>query len=141
MNVSEVRPVKKKMSKAALTEHRWGLAFVAPPVIGFLLFMAFPIVFAFVASLTKWNGKNDMLDQFCGLQHYVKLLGHEQFWKVLGNTVIYTPGLPIGMIPGLFIAVGLNRQIRGITVPRTPCHIPVVSSLVAGALLWLWGCN
>ena len=29
----------------------WGLAFVAPPFVGFLLFMAFPIVFAFVASL------------------------------------------------------------------------------------------
>ena len=53
MNGSEVRPVKKKMSKAALTEHRWGLAFVAPPFIGFLLFMAF--FYRFFIMYTK-NG-------------------------------------------------------------------------------------
>lgn len=141
MNVSEVRPVKKKMSKAALTEHRWGLAFVAPPFIGFLLFMAFPIVFAFVASLTKWNGMNDMLDQFCGLQNYIKLMGDQKFWKVLGNTVIYMLGIPIGMILGLVIAVGMNRKIRGIKVLRTLYYIPVVSSLVAVAILWMWVFN
>lgn len=63
------------MSKAAFKEHCWGLAFVSPPFIGFCIFMAFPIVFAFVASLTKWNGMNQMLDNFVGLDNYIKLLG------------------------------------------------------------------
>ena len=58
------KPTKKKMSKAAFREHCYGLAFVAPPFIGFLVFMAFPILFAFTASLTSWNGMNNMFDLF-----------------------------------------------------------------------------
>lgn len=66
MSETKVKPVKKKMNKAEFKEHCWGLAFVSPPFIGFLIFMAFPIVFAFVASLTKWNGMNDMMSNFVG---------------------------------------------------------------------------
>lgn len=132
---------KKKMSKAAREENRWGLAFVASPFIGFLIFMAFPIVFAFVASLTKWNGINNMLDNFIGFENYIKLLSDEKFWKVLGNTIIYMIGIPIGMILGLIIAVGMNRKIRGIKILRTLYYVPVVSSLVAVAILWMWVFN
>lgn len=132
---------KNKMSKAALQEQRWGIAFVASPFIGFLIFMAFPIAFAFVASLTKWNGINNMLDNFVGFQNYIKLLSDEKFWKVLGNTIIYMIGIPIGMILGLVIAVGMNRKIRGMKVLRTLYYVPVVSSLVAVAILWMWVFN
>lgn len=132
---------RRRMSAAALEEHRWGLAFVLPPFVGFLAFMAFPIVFAFIASLTKWNGINSMLDNFVGLANYGKLLTDAKFWKVLGNTVIYMIGIPIGMILGLVIAVGMNRKIRGIKVLRTLYYIPVISSLVAVAILWMWVFN
>ena len=100
--------------------------------------MAFPIVFAFVASLTKWNGMNQMLDNFVGLDNYIKLLGDEKFWKVLLNTVIYMIGIPVGMIMALVIAVGMNRKIKGIKILRTLYYVPVVSSLVAVAILWMW---
>ncbi len=141
MTQTSVKPAKPKMSQAARQENRWGLLFVAPPFVGFLIFMAFPIVFAFVASLTKWNGINNMLDNFVGLENYIKLFGDAKFWKVLGNTIIYMIGIPVGMILGLVIAVGMNRKIRGIKVLRTLYYIPVISSLVAVAILWMWVFN
>ena len=132
---------RKKMSKAAFKEHCWGLAFVAPPFIGFLIFMAFPIVFAFIASLTKWTGMNNMLDNFVGLRNYIKLFTDDRFWKVLLNTIIYMLGIPCGMILGIIIAMGMNRKIRGIKVLRTMYYIPVISSLVAVSILWMWVFN
>ncbi len=132
---------KKKMNRAEFREHCWGLAFVSPAFIGFLIFMAFPIAFAFFASLTKWNGMNSMTDNFIGLNNYIKLLGDDKFWKVLLNTVIYMIGIPIGMILGLVIAVGMNRKIKGIKFLRTLYYVPVVSSLVAVAILWMWVFN
>lgn len=132
---------RKKMNKAEFKEHCWGLAFVSPAFIGFLIFMAFPIVFAFIASLTKWNGMNSMLDNFVGFRNYIKLLTDDKFWKVLLNTIIYMIGIPIGMILGLVIAVGMNRKIRGIKFLRTLYYVPVVSSLVAVAILWMWVFN
>ena len=50
-------------------------------------------------------------------------------------------GIPIGMVLGLVIAVGMNRKIRGIKVLRTLYYVPVVSSLVAVAILWMWVFN
>lgn len=141
MSDRTVQPERKRMTKAQFREHCYGLAFVSPPFIGFCLFMAFPIVFAFVASLTKWNGMNDMLSNFVGLENYIKLLTDEKFWKVLLNTVIYMIGIPIGMILALVIAVGMNRKIRGIKILRTMYYVPVVSSLVAVAILWMWVFN
>lgn len=141
MSGTKTKPARKRMSKAERREHSWGLLFVAPPFIGFLIFMAFPIVFAFIASLTKWNGMNNMMDNFIGLENYAKLLTDAKFWKVLLNTVIYMIGIPVGMILGLVIAVGMNRKIRGIKVLRTLYYIPVISSLVAVAILWMWVFN
>ena len=132
---------KKKLSKAALREERWGRAFVAPPFIGFLIFMAFPICFAFVASLTTWTGTNNMMDNFVGAQNYINLIQDEKFWKSLLNTIIYMIGIPVGMILALVLAMGMNRKIPGIKVLRTMYYVPVVSSLVAVAILWAWVFN
>lgn len=136
-----VKNGKKKMSAAARKENGFGLAFVTPPFIGFCLFMAFPIVFAFIASLTKWNGMNNMLDNFVGFANYAKLFSDAKFWKVLLNTIIYMIGIPCGMILGIVIALGMNRKIRGIKVLRTMYYIPVISSLVAVSILWAWVFN
>lgn len=141
MSRKGIKPGKKKMSKAAFKEHCHGLAFVAPPVIGFLIFMAFPIAFAFIASLTKWNGMNNMLDNFVGFRNYIKLFTDEKFWKVLLNTIVYMIGIPIGMFLGILIAMGMNRKIKGIRVLRTMYYIPVISSLVAVSILWMWVFN
>ncbi len=103
--------------------------------------MAFPIVFALIASMTKWNGMNSMLDNFVGFQNYAKLLTDAKFWKVLGNTIIYMLGIPIGMALAMVIAVGMNRKMRGIKILRTLYYVPVVSSLVAVAILWMWVFN
>ena len=54
------------MNRAAYKQHCWGLAIVAPPFIRFCIFIAYPIVFALIASMTKWNGMNSMLDNFVG---------------------------------------------------------------------------
>lgn len=133
--------MNKKMSKAAFKEHCWGLAFVAPPFIGFCIFMAFPIVYAFIASLTKWTGMNNMMDNFVGFANYIKLFQDAKFWKVLLNTIIYMIGIPCGMALGILIAMGMNRKIKGIKVLRTMYYIPVISSLVAVSILWMWVFN
>lgn len=140
-DIQNEKPVKRKMSKSAFREHCWGLAFVAPPFIGFCIFMAFPIVFAFIASLTKWNGMNNMFDNFVGFRNYINLMTDAKFWSVLLNTIIYMIGIPLGMIFGIVIAMGMNRKIKGIKVLRTMYYIPVISSLVAVAILWMWVFN
>lgn len=120
-------------------EHRWALAFVAPPVIGFLLFTVYPVVFAAYASLTSWNGLGPMT--FVGLDNYTRLLGDEYFRTSLWNTFFYMIGIPIGLVLAMLLALALNRKIPGRTALRTIYYVPVISSLAAIAIVWQFAYN
>ncbi|MBO5607248.1 MAG: sugar ABC transporter permease [Treponema sp.] len=125
----------------ARSEERWAWLFIASPFIGFLLFMAYPIIFAVIASMSKWTGINSLAKSMCGLDNYINIAKDPKFWKSLGTTVIYMIGIPIGMFLGLFIAMGLNRKIPGSRLLSTMYYVPVVSSLVAVSILWTWVFN
>lgn len=84
---------------------------------------------------------NSLVDNFCGLQNYINIFHDEKFWKSLLTTIIYLIGIPIGMILGLLLAMGMNRKIPGIRLLRTMYYVPVVSSLVAVSILWAWVYN
>ena len=132
---------KIKLSKMALREERWAWLFIAAPFVGFLCFMAYPIVFAVIASMSTWTGINNMWEHMVGFQNYAKIFGDPKFWTSLLNTVIYMIGIPLGMILGIVIAMGLNRGIRGRRLFTTMYYVPVVSSLVAVSILWAWVFN
>ncbi|WOC31795.1 MULTISPECIES: carbohydrate ABC transporter permease [Caproicibacterium] len=130
---------KKKLGKVALKEERTAYLFILLPCVGFLLFTIYPLLFSVAASATDWTGMNDMV--FNGFQNYTQLFQDEKFWKSLANTLIYLIGIPIGMILGLLLAMGMNRKIVGVRVLRTMYYIPVISSLVAVSILWAWVYN
>ncbi len=130
---------KRDRNRLHRVEHRWALAFVAPPVIGFLAFTLYPILFAAYASLTSWNGLGPM--RFVGLKNYVSLFQDEYFLKSLWNTFFYMIGIPIGLVLSLLLAIALNRKIPGRTAFRTIYYIPVVSSLAAIAIVWQFAYN
>ncbi|MCA5892507.1 sugar ABC transporter permease [Isoptericola sp. NEAU-Y5] len=121
------------------SEKKWALAFVAAPVVGYLLFIAYPTGFALYASLTRWNGLGPM--QFIGLENYANLLHDERFQQSLFNTFFYMIGIPIGLALSLALAIAMNRKIMGLTAFRTIYYIPVISSLAAIAILWQWAYN
>jgi multiple sugar transport system permease protein len=120
------------------TLHRWehltALAFIAVPVIGFLVFIAFPMLFAVYVSFTKWNGLTAPRPN--GIQNYIDIFSDPYFWQSMGNTVFMMIGIPIGLILSLLLALALNRGMRGTTFFRTVYYVPVISSLAAVAILW-----
>ena len=120
-------------------EHRWALAFVAAPILGYLLFTLYPICFAVYASLTSWNGLGPMT--FVGFDNYVTLFGDEYFRLSLYNTFFYMIGIPIGLALSLLLALALNRKIPGRTAFRTIYYVPVISSLAAIAIVWQFAYN
>ncbi|MGI5189299.1 carbohydrate ABC transporter permease [Promicromonospora sp. CA-289599] len=127
------------VSRLHRSENRWALAFVAAPVIGYLLFTLYPVGFAVYASLTNWNGLGVM--RFVGLDNYVRLFGDANFLESIYNTFFYMIGIPIGLAVSLALAVAMNRRIVGLTAFRTIYYVPVISSLAAIAILWQWAYN
>ncbi len=132
---------KTKLSAMAKKEERWAWLFIASPFVGFMLFMAYPIAFAVIASTSKWTGINSLLGNLVGFGNYAKIFADKHFWQAMVTTVIYMIGIPIGMILGVSIAMGLNRKIPGKRLLTTMYYVPVVSSLVAVSILWAWVFN
>ncbi|MDR7113151.1 MULTISPECIES: sugar ABC transporter permease [Microbacterium] len=135
--MSTTTPVRR--SRLHRREHRAALAFVAIPVIGFLAFTGYPLVFSVYASFTKWNGLSEPV--FNGLDNFVEMAADPYFWQAMGNTIFYMIGIPIGLILSLMLALALNRKMRGTTFFRTVYYVPVISSLAAVAILWQWAYN
>ncbi|MFC4137730.1 MULTISPECIES: carbohydrate ABC transporter permease [unclassified Microbacterium] len=137
MSATTTAPTRR--SRLHRREHLVALAFIAAPVIGFLVFIGYPLIFAVYASFTKWNGLGDPV--FNGIDNYVEMFGDRYFWQAMGNTVFMMIGIPIGLILSLLLALALNRKMRGTTFFRTVYYVPVISSLAAVAILWQWAYN
>jgi len=132
-------PARPKRSRLHTRENLVATAFVAVPVVGFLIFTLYPLGYSFYASLTSWNGLSD--PQFIGLKNFVTMANDTYFHKALFNTFFLMIGIPIGLILSLLLALALNRKMAGTTFFRTIYYIPVISSLAAIAILWQWAYN
>lgn len=120
-------------------EHLAALGFIAIPVVGFLLFTLYPLLFSIYASFTSWNGLSDPV--FNGIDNYITMMNDPYFLKAMWNTFFMMIGIPLGLILSLALALGLNRKMRGTTFFRTVYYLPVISSIAAVAILWQWAYN
>lgn len=131
--------MKTNFSGYRRRELAWLYLFVAPPVLGFLLFGLVPMLFSVYISFQDW----DMLTspRGVGLDNYAELLKDEKLYKSLYNTVYLMIGIPIGMLLSLVLAILMNRPLKGISVMRTIYYLPVISPIIAVSLLWQWILN
>ena len=121
----------------ARREALWGILFLLPSLIGFLLFYWLPILAGFALSLTKW----DLIGapEWAGAANFQRLLADTGFRDALLHSVLFTIGtVPTGMAIALAVALALNQRLLGTTFYRTIYFLPVVSMLVAVALVWQW---
>ncbi|GAA2787114.1 carbohydrate ABC transporter permease [Kribbella solani] len=113
-----------------------GYVFIAPQLLGVLVFVLVPVGMAIWYSLNKWNVFTGR-QTFVGGDNWAALASDPQLSSVLLATVLFSGGvvvLNIGL--GLLIAVLLNRRFRGATFFRTLFFSPVVVSVVAWTLVW-----
>src|SRR5690242_6105155 len=112
------------------------LAFLAPNFLGFLIFLAGPLIFSFVVSFTDWNLGNRSKFNFTGLENLNELIHDSDFWVYFANTIYLMIGLPISIAGSLILALLLSQKLRGMTVYRTVFYLPTFTSGVALIILW-----
>ena len=125
-----------KMSKAAKTEAKWGLIFVAPTMIGLIVLNFYPIIYTIYQSFCK-TGDFGRGNTFIGMQNYTSVLASSEFWSSLLNTLKYAIiEVPFGIALGLVLAVLLNRKIAFRSGYRTIFFLPMVAAPAAVAMVW-----
>ncbi|MFC1960581.1 carbohydrate ABC transporter permease [Chloroflexota bacterium] len=111
--------------------------YIAPMMIGLIVFRLGPIIIAFIMSFTRWNVRT--APTFIGLGNYQELLSSDTFWLVLKNTVlfaaIYVPGV---IVLAMILALLVNQTLRGIAFFRGLYFMPYITSMVAVAMVWNW---
>lgn len=127
---------KRKMTPAQKSQAKWGLAFVAPTMIGLLVLNFYPIFNTIYQSFFK-TGDFGMGNVFVGLQNYATVLKGSEFWSSLLNTFKYALiEVPFSVVFALLLAVFLNRKIAFRGGYRTIFFLPMVAAPAAVAMVW-----
>ncbi|HDT8105573.1 TPA: sugar ABC transporter permease [Enterococcus faecalis] len=115
----------------------WISLFLLPSLMGFLVFIIYPVFYSLGVGFTDWDLINPM--KFVGIKNYQSLVNDSTFWNSLKNTFLFIIGyLPSVMIIGLLVALLLNSKLCLKPVFRGVYFLPVVTSWVAVSLVWKW---
>ena len=114
-----------------------GLLYIAPWLLGFLIFQLYPFIASFCYSFTDYTLLNR--PQFVGLENYRTLFTTDpQFLSTMKITGIYALlSVPLKLTFALFIAMLLNAKIKGIGIYRSLYYLPsILGGSVAVSVLW-----
>jgi multiple sugar transport system permease protein len=94
------------------------LSFLAPNILGVLVFVVFPVLFAIMLAFTNWdlrlhNQYKDAPLEFVGLANFIRLFSEGDFVRFLGNTLFLMMGIPFSVAGSLFAAIMLSKDTRG----------------------------
>ncbi|MDD3237014.1 MAG: sugar ABC transporter permease [Candidatus Gastranaerophilales bacterium] len=111
--------------------------FLAPCILGSLIFIIIPILASFSLSFADWN----LLDmpKFVGFKNYFELFSSQNFWQVFNNTVIFAIAVTIlGTIVPLVLASILANKIRASEFFKTAYFLPFITPMIVIAMVWEW---
>jgi ABC-type sugar transport system permease subunit len=150
-------------SNQAEGEKLAGWIFVAPSLLGFLAFLAGPLLYSLVMSFFDWNISSEM--KFVGFDNYFQTLGLQVvsngatfadgftkifdlfgfnigasdplFWKAMFNiSVFLVTAVPLAVFPALILATLIELRLPGSKVFRAIFFIPSVAGVIGVTLIW-----
>jgi multiple sugar transport system permease protein len=118
-----------------------GLLFIAPWLVGLVVFTLYPILASFYYSFTEYDIVS--APKFVGLANYQALLTTDPlFYKGVRNTLFYAAvAIPLNITVAIGVALLLNMRVRGMAFYRTIFFLPSIVPDIASALLWAWILN
>jgi len=112
------------------------LLLIAPAVIGFAVFFAYPTVQGIYYSFTDFHVLS--APNWVGLANFEQLLGDDVFWHSLWVTVYFVLlSVVFGILVSLVTAVIMHRLTRS-TLIRGIVLLPFLISGVVAAMTWSW---
>ena len=115
------------------------ITMVTIPLFLVLALVWLPALLSVVLSFGRWNGFGDLdTIEWVGLQNYEDIVTiYPPFWPAIRHNVIWL--LFLFFLPtlfGMFLAVLLDREVRGSRIYQTAFYMPVVLSLALIGFIW-----
>lgn len=107
-----------------------GLLFVSPWLIGFCVFLLYPVIYTVRISFTRYSGFGQ--PEWIGLDNYRQLIRDDLFWVAVYNTFYYAGlAVPVGVVVAMVLALAMNQPLPESAVYRAIIYIPSVIPLFA----------
>jgi multiple sugar transport system permease protein len=135
-------PARRFRRKAPLTgrardERRLGYLLCAPAVLAMIVVTGYPIVYAIILSLQRYDLRFPDDREFVWFSNYKTVLQSSTWWSDLWNTVIITViSVGLELVLGMLIALVMHRAIFGRGPVRTAILIPYGIITVVSAFAW-----
>ncbi|PIU29434.1 MAG: hypothetical protein COT09_00855 [Candidatus Hydromicrobium americanum] len=125
----------KILVKEKITKNKVAYLFLAPAIVILIIVLIYPAIQAFVYSFSEWDGIG--LKKFIAFDNYKDLIKDKFFWLSLKNSIVYSI-LSVGgtAILGFFLAVAIERRVKGWAFFKVTWFIPVMMSQTIVATLW-----
>jgi multiple sugar transport system permease protein len=131
------RRKKVPLSEGARAERNLGWLLCAPAVIVMVGVTAYPVVYAIILSLQRYNLELPQAVKFIGFSNYAAVLSSPYWWQALKVTVIITVfSVGITLVLGMLLALLMHRTLFGRGTVRTAALIPYGIVTVAAAYGW-----
>jgi len=127
--------LRQYFSGLALEETLSGILFAAPFLIGFVVFIAYPMLYSIALVFQNW----DLLSPpvFVGFSNIVKVFRDPVANLSLYNTAYYAIlAVPIQLVIAFLLAMALNQPIKGRSFYRAGFYMPMIVPVVASAVIW-----
>lgn len=124
------------LRRGGRSDAKIALFFIAPAMIGFVLFYLVPTIRGIYLSFTEYNILGD--PEWIGLENYQAIAKDPLFWNslaVTGQYVVLNIALQTALALGLAL---LMHQVAKSTIIRGALLLPYLMSNVIAALLWFW---
>ncbi len=120
-----------------MTKWGWIAFFLAPSLLGLIVFILGPVVYSLRLTLYDWNLLSDA--KFIGLDNFRELYHDTAFWTAFQHTLTFIAlYIPSVLVLAFLAAQLLNQPLRGRAFFRTAFFVPVVTSWVAVSVIWQW---
>ncbi|MCG7984679.1 MAG: sugar ABC transporter permease [Candidatus Thiodiazotropha lotti] len=127
------------MRQPLLDSRNFTAAFMsAPALVGLLLFVAVPFLFAVALSFTNLRLGSPLPLEWMGFEQYHRIFSDPSFVRALLNSLVFVVVVvPLQTVLALVLALLLNRRFYGTTWFRTLFFMPVVFPLSLVAVVWV----
>ncbi|RPE78478.1 MULTISPECIES: carbohydrate ABC transporter permease [unclassified Frondihabitans] len=138
MTTETLRPPKAAAPgrpKLLKRDGAWPWLFVSPLLLGIAVFFLWPIIQTAYFSLTTWGVFGG--STFTGVANYIRLFADPQLYLALGNTLLYTAIVLLGVPLAVWFASLLNTPgLRFASFYRVLFFLPYVAMPTAIAMVW-----
>ena len=109
--------------------------FTLPVIVFMLVFLAYPIAYSFIISMTKFDGISSPV--FSGFKNYIDLFYSDEFRRVAFNNLYCAIiGIPLSIILPLIVSVLMFEEVKGHKIFKVAFLLPSALSVVIVGIMF-----